>query len=726
MSGKTIPVQRTGSPKVLAVSQPARVGTLTSLGKVSGNRSEKSSVEPATLSKQGQPAQRMSGQHPQPQQRQLPQPHVVSRTTSARGAGAGDSSASSSHDAQQSTVAAHAVQGSSVGATQKVAVAVKDAGQPASVTAAADGCRQTVIVATGAQTTPVSKKRPASGSENSAGKKPARKGNDQLSTGENTSDSEIEVDVGTDDVEQTPLVIAENEPQEAQEMDTADWNVAGRKKRTSRKAKALKKSTGPTTPDPSVGTSNEAQRTVFVQGRNGLDLVKQVAYNQADRFKSAVAKIVGGDLKMQLVGQCIKIVASDEQQVEKLLQVTELDGLAVTISPQGRNKKSGVTRDNPNAWAKGVIKRIPRHVETELVKQQTGAVWAQRIMRKTGEIQQPTGVVIIAFSEKNLPENVNVGLAKCKVYPYIPLPVRCTKCQKYGHKAVRCKATAPICAKCSKAHATAECTATGPSELKCTNCGQPHSSAYRGCRRYQQVSKTLTVSAKQNLTYSEAAKKLAKSEKEKKRENAKRATDGSRSEPASTSIVSSAAPTSAQRATASSWPTPAEAHPAPSARGGGARPTGGQPTQTEAATRPVSKAKVSAATQTSAPSNKSNEGTPAAVPLETSESLFKKLQEILQPLVIVTSWLLANLPTVPEKEEQLRTVKAHLQQVAATAGIPQMLAESRQRRNSGQQATSTPPAPRAEPTSNAVSPAATVSLRPGGGVPKQTNNDGLH
>jgi hypothetical protein len=105
--------------------------------------------------------------------------------------------------------------------------------------------------------------------------------------------------------------------------------------------------------------------------------------------------------------------------------------------------------------------------------------------------------------------------------------MRCTNCQRFGHKTKRCQACAPVCAKCSGSHKTPDCTVTEKQALKCPNCGEHHSAAYRGCKRFQNVEKTLKIASKQHLSYADAARKVAIDERKARQTSQKPAASSS-------------------------------------------------------------------------------------------------------------------------------------------------------------------------------------------------------
>jgi hypothetical protein len=88
-----------------------------------------------------------------------------------------------------------------------------------------------------------------------------------------------------------------------------------------------------------------------------------------------------------------------------------------------------------------------------------------------------------------------------KMHPYVPKPLRCDKCQQFGHSKVFCKKEI-VCSRCSEGHSYAECP--DKTNLKCANCGQGHSSAYRDCPLYVRTHAALKLRAEHNIIFSDA------------------------------------------------------------------------------------------------------------------------------------------------------------------------------------------------------------------------------
>ena len=87
----------------------------------------------------------------------------------------------------------------------------------------------------------------------------------------------------------------------------------------------------------------------------------------------------------------------------------------------------------------------------------------------------------------------------------MPPPLRCFKCQKYGHIAAYCKGT-QTCGRCGGEHVYGTC-GTGVQE-KCVNCGGAHSVGYRECETRKRAVEIQHIRAEGRLSYAEAAKRV--------------------------------------------------------------------------------------------------------------------------------------------------------------------------------------------------------------------------
>lgn len=135
----------------------------------------------------------------------------------------------------------------------------------------------------------------------------------------------------------------------------------------------------------------------------------------------------------------------------------------------------------------------------------SGVVAVKRIIFKRDGVETPSKHVILTFERHTLPAFVKAGYLHCRVRPYVPNPLRCFRCQRFGHGARSCRGK-NICAKCGSTDHVADIC---ESEVKCANCDGVHPAYSRACPIWKQEKEILSLRAKDNLSYPEAKKRYA-------------------------------------------------------------------------------------------------------------------------------------------------------------------------------------------------------------------------
>ncbi|GBM96045.1 hypothetical protein AVEN_111439-1 [Araneus ventricosus] len=97
-------------------------------------------------------------------------------------------------------------------------------------------------------------------------------------------------------------------------------------------------------------------------------------------------------------------------------------------------------------------------------------------------------------------ESIRAGYIKLPVKPFIPNPLRCFKCQRFGHSQSTCRGTL-TCARCAVAgHESTGCT----SDEKCANCKGGHTSFSRSCPKWKLEKEIVTTKVKKGISFPEA------------------------------------------------------------------------------------------------------------------------------------------------------------------------------------------------------------------------------
>ncbi|GFV92394.1 uncharacterized protein TNCV_3950041 [Trichonephila clavipes] len=95
--------------------------------------------------------------------------------------------------------------------------------------------------------------------------------------------------------------------------------------------------------------------------------------------------------------------------------------------------------------------------------------------------------------------------AVIQIRPYIPNPLRCFECQRFGHSQTSCRGQL-TCSRCATlGHSSTDCTL----EPKCINCSLPHSADSKLCSRLKTEIQIQEIKTNRNIAYLEARKLIA-------------------------------------------------------------------------------------------------------------------------------------------------------------------------------------------------------------------------
>ena len=180
-------------------------------------------------------------------------------------------------------------------------------------------------------------------------------------------------------------------------------------------------------------------------------------------------------------------------QSENLLRSTVLALAPVSVSPHVTlNSCKGVVRDKELAA-----------VSEEEIKEHLPFVTSVRHMtRKQGNKTVTTNTMIMTFDLPKIPSHIYCGYYSVPVSQYIPSPMRCFKCQKFGHTTMKCNNDV-VCVRCSDDHNDQDCSKA----LKCANCKGDHAANSKDCARWKREYDIQCIKVNQQLSFFEARKK---------------------------------------------------------------------------------------------------------------------------------------------------------------------------------------------------------------------------
>ena len=83
-----------------------------------------------------------------------------------------------------------------------------------------------------------------------------------------------------------------------------------------------------------------------------------------------------------------------------------------------------------------------------------GAVTVRRVTLKKAATVTPT--TFLAFNRPAMPKILRIGYLQVKVELFVPNPLRCFGCNKFGHMSDKCR-VGPKCVRCGKQKHEGDC-----------------------------------------------------------------------------------------------------------------------------------------------------------------------------------------------------------------------------------------------------------------------------
>ncbi|KAG7166711.1 Nucleic-acid-binding protein from mobile element jockey-like 10 [Homarus americanus] len=192
---------------------------------------------------------------------------------------------------------------------------------------------------------------------------------------------------------------------------------------------------------------------------------KETEFNHAYEVVVALEleyKNIKFSMKPNLVGDLI-LSPQDHSTAKILSEVTNLNGKTVKIIPLDPEEKT----------TRMVLLRYPLKLPVEVIIKHPKVTKAERCV--TSQDKAQTRQVLVDI-KGTVPEEVDLGnWGTSKLRPFVPEPLRCYKCQEFGHHQSRCHKKVR-CGICSQSHMTEMCIQKHKegttTTAKCPNCGK--------------------------------------------------------------------------------------------------------------------------------------------------------------------------------------------------------------------------------------------------------------
>ena len=186
-------------------------------------------------------------------------------------------------------------------------------------------------------------------------------------------------------------------------------------------------------------------------------------------------------------------------QTENLKKQTSFFGVPVEVTEhQSLNSSKGIIR-NP------ILRAETEENILEYLKPQ-GVTHVKRFTIRKNNERINTNTLLLTFNSVVTPKTLKIFYQIIQVELYVPNPLRCFNCQKFGHHEKNCPADlGSVCEKCGTGnhdHLASQCK----KPAKCVNCGENHMSRSSDCDVWKKEKEVMKIKVTQRLTYLEARK----------------------------------------------------------------------------------------------------------------------------------------------------------------------------------------------------------------------------
>jgi hypothetical protein len=204
-----------------------------------------------------------------------------------------------------------------------------------------------------------------------------------------------------------------------------------------------------------------------------------------------------GDVKCakKLRNGTVLIEVLTKEQAKKALAMRNWFDTEITVTPhRALNSSRGVIR----------CRELRDCSDDEVLAalQSQGVTAVKHILTKRSDKVEPTNTFILTFNTPTPPKDIRAAYLKIDVDPYIPNPLRCFKCQKFGHGKAACGHNT-VCARCGQeGHEDSGCEAAP----HCVNCSGDHPAHSRECPTWCKQREITSVKFTKGISFHEAKK----------------------------------------------------------------------------------------------------------------------------------------------------------------------------------------------------------------------------
>ena len=209
----------------------------------------------------------------------------------------------------------------------------------------------------------------------------------------------------------------------------------------------------------------------------------------------AIYGLIGEVKMLKKTFEGLLVETTSSAQSKRLLKVERLVDFPVTVSSHiSLNSSKGVI------YCRDLLNCSITEIEENL--KENGVIGVKRIQVRREGILVDSPNLILTFNTSKLPKYINAAMYRLEVRPFIPNPIRCFRCQQFGHTSARCKKD-EICTCGKPKHEGSPCETP-----VCVNCKGDHFAQDKGCPKYKEESAIQKIKVIENIDYREAKKRV--------------------------------------------------------------------------------------------------------------------------------------------------------------------------------------------------------------------------
>ena len=237
-------------------------------------------------------------------------------------------------------------------------------------------------------------------------------------------------------------------------------------------------------------------RFLVIQSQDGSDPVTSLS---PFIIEKQIESLIGTPKSVKKLKQNVTGGKNRKSQTENLLKIKSFFNLKVNVSEHNSlNSSKGIIRDR-------MLKGESEDSIVEYLRPQ-GVTGCKRFKIKKDGKTVETNTLLLTFNRVNVPKSLKIFYRVVPVDVYVPNPLRCFNCQRFGHHENNCSEDpGSVCENCGAdghAHHTSQCK----NPTKCINCGKDHLPKSNTCEVWLKEKAIMKLKVTHNISYLEAKK----------------------------------------------------------------------------------------------------------------------------------------------------------------------------------------------------------------------------